>query len=198
MTRSATAASTTTGRNGIGKGLVIGAVAGIVASVFMGMYAMVASYLKDTGFFTPLHHIASLFAPPEAMMESMMGAMEQGDTFVLSAGTAVLGLLIHMMVGAIYGAVFGAAVALVPQLSRAIVTGLGVVWGGVVFLVSAFIGLPLAAAIVGVGDLPDGNPIADMAQMAGWGVFLTEHLLFGLVLGVVVAFGMARGAAARR
>ena len=180
------------------RGAAYGAGAGVVASIAMGMYAMVASYLKDTGFFTPLHHIATLFAEPTAMMESMMAAMEKGDNFVITGGVAFLGLVIHMMTGAMYGAILGLAVAKL-RLGVAIMALVGLVYGALVFVVSAFVGLPLAASIFGVDDLAEGpmagmNSIADMAEMAGWGIFFSEHLLFGLVTGLLIAAGLRKRA----
>jgi hypothetical protein len=187
-----------TTRSSLMRGAAYGASAGVIASVAMGIYAMVASYLKDTGFFTPLHHIASLFAAPDAMMESMMGAMEKGDGFVITAGVAFLGLMIHMITGAIYGAILGIAAARL-NLGVAVLAGVGLVYGALVFVVSAFVGLPLAAAIFGVDDLKMGemagkNPIGDMAEMAGWGVFFTEHLVFGLVAALLIAGGLRKRA----
>lgn len=180
------------------RGAAYGAGAGVIASIAMGIYAMVASYLKDTGFFTPLHHIATLFAEPTAMMQSMMAAMEQGDAFAITGGVAFLGLVIHMMTGAMYGALLGLAVAN-RRLRAGVLALVGVVYGAIVFVASAFVGLPLAASIFGVNDLGEGamagtNPIADMAEMAGWGVFFTEHLLFGLVAGLLVAAGLHKRA----
>lgn len=180
------------------RGAAYGAGAGVVASIAMGVYAMVASYLKDTGFFTPLHHIATLFAEPTAMMASMMAAMEQGDHFAITPGVAFLGLVIHMMTGAMYGVILGVAVATL-RLGAGILALVGLVFGAIVFVASAFVGLPLAASIFGVDDLGEGpmagmNSIADMAEMAGWGVFFTEHLLFGLVTGLLIAAGLRKRA----
>lgn len=157
----------------------LGAGAGAIASVAMGMYAMVASLLKDTGFFTPLHHIASLWAPGAAMMESMEAGMA-GSSFEITAGIALLGAAIHMMTGAMYGALFGLIVSRL-DLNLAVLAGAGLVYGAVVFAFSAFVGLPLAAAIFDSGD-----PITNMAEMAGWGTFFVEHLLFGLVTGALL------------
>lgn len=191
---STTTESTTAPRTALVRGAAYGAGAGVVASIAMGMYAMVASYLKDTGFFTPLHHIATLFAEPTAMMESMMAAMESGDNFVITGGVAFLGLVIHMMTGAMYGAILGVVVAKL-RLGAGILALVGLVYGALVFVASAFVGLPLAASIFGVDDLGEGpmagmNSIADMAEMAGWGVFFTEHLVFGLVAGLLIAAGL--------
>jgi len=187
-----------TARTSLVRGAAYGAGAGVIAAVAMGMYAMVASYLKDTGFFTPLHHIASLLAQPTAMMESMMAAMEKGDDFAITGGVALLGAVIHMMTGAMYGAILGATVARL-RLGVAALAGIGLVYGALVFAISAFIGLPLAAAIFGVDDIAAGpmagmNPIADMAEMAGRGVFFTEHLLFGVVAAVLIATGLRKRA----
>jgi hypothetical protein len=189
----------TKGSSRLGQAIAWGAGAGVVASIFMGVYAMVASLIKDTGFFTPLHHIATLFAKPADMMASMMAGMSGESSWELSAGTAILGLIIHMVTGAVYGAIFGAIVSQLKNLGAAVIAVAGLVYGGVVFVVSAFIGLPLAAAVFGVGDLAEGdmagmNPIADMAEMAGWGTFVAEHLVFGLVLGLLLAARSSREA----
>lgn len=173
-----------TPRTGLMRGAALGAGAGAIASAPMGLYAMGASYLKDTGFFTPLHHIASVVAAPEPMMESMTAGME-GNAFVVTAGTALLGLVIHMMTGAVYGAILGAVLGAVAgrlRLGTTQAIGIGLVFGALVFAFSAFVGLPLAAAVTGAGE-----PIADMASMAGWWTFLIEHLLFGVVAAVLVA-----------
>ncbi|GAB3166393.1 hypothetical protein GCM10027059_25380 [Myceligenerans halotolerans] len=177
-------------RVGLGRAAVTGAVAGLLASVVMGMYAMIAMWAGGTGFFTPLHHIATLFASPDAMTGSMEGAMA-GDAFVISGGVAVLGLVIHMVTGAVYGAIFGLLVARLRPATL-LFGGLGLVWGAVVLVVSAFVALPVVAALLGVGDTEMGNPIADMATMAGWGTFTIEHLVYGLVLGLLTAAGLRR------
>jgi hypothetical protein len=53
-----------------------GALVGIVAALVMGLFAMIASATyHDTGFFTPLHHIASAVGSPDAMMRSMEAGM---------------------------------------------------------------------------------------------------------------------------
>lgn len=175
----------------LGVGLLYGAGAGAVASIAMGIYAMVASLMKDTGFFTPLHHIASVLVDPADMMRSMDRAMTGADSFEISVGTALLGLLIHVVTGAAYGALFGLIVARL-DLGAAVLAVAGLVWGGVVFVVSSFVGLPLAAEVFGVEDGPMGNPIADMPEMAGWGTFVIEHLLYGLVVGLAFALAASR------
>ncbi|MDQ4055118.1 MAG: hypothetical protein M3237_20815 [Actinomycetota bacterium] len=164
----------------LGRALVIGAIAGVVASVAMAIYAMLAAYTKDTGFFTPLYHIASLWASQDTMMASMQDGMG-GKDFHFEFGPALLGAVIHMVTGAMYGVIFALAVARLP-LARALLVLAGVLWGALVFVISAFIGLPVAAAVFDSGD-----QITDMAEMAGWGTFFIEHLIYGLVLGVLLA-----------
>ena len=180
--------TTATTSRSLGRAVLVGAVAGVIASLVMAMYAMGASWAKDTGFFTPLYHIASLWADQDDMMKSMMGNKEDGDAFTFVFDTALLGAVIHLVTGAIYGAIFGLAVAKLP-LGAALIAGLGIVYGAIVFAVSAWIGLPLAATVFDAGD-----PIKNMPEMAGWGTFVIEHLLYGLVLGLLVAVTSSRTA----
>ncbi|NNH70577.1 hypothetical protein HLB23_12010 [Nocardia uniformis] len=147
----------------------------------MAMYAMIAAATyQDTGFFTPLYHIAATFIEPEAMMTSMMKAGE-GSTFYFSLGPAAVGAIVHMMVGAGYGMMFG-IVAVLARLRGVMLIGSGIIWGAIVFALSAWIGLPLAASLFGGGD-----PIRDMASMVGYPTFLVEHLLYGAALGLLLA-----------
>ena len=174
------------------RAVLIGAGAGVIASVVMAMYAMLAAYAKDTGFFTPMYHIASLLTGDKDMMKSMMADQQGGDAFTFVVGPAVLGAVIHMMTGAMYGAMYGAIFGVIAsrlRLGFPALTGIGVVYGFVVFVVSAYIALPIAAAIFDSGD-----PIKNMAAMAGWGTFIVEHLLYGLVLGLLVAVARSKPA----
>ncbi|WP_252980107.1 hypothetical protein [Mycobacterium riyadhense] len=143
------AAAKVTARD-LGRAAGWGAGAGLVASVVMAMYAMfAAATYQHTGFFTPLYHIASTVIEPDTMMTSMLQATA-GHSFTFASGPAALGALIHMMVGAIYGAVFGVLI----RLARAhglIVPIAGLVWGVIVLAVSSCIGLPIAAAVLGAG-----------------------------------------------
>jgi len=168
--------------------IAYGAAAGVVASLAMAAFAMVAAWQKGTGFFTPLHHIASLVASEDSMMASMTDAMA-GHDFHVVLGTALLGATTHMMTGALYGAVFG-VIASRLGLSPGVLVAAGVLYGAIVFATSAFVGLPLVAAVLGSGD-----SIRNMAELAGWGTFVTEHLIFGAVVGILSGM-TARGRAA--
>ncbi len=168
--------------------MLVGAAAGVAASIAMAMYAMGAAWWMDAGFFTPLYHIASLLIPGDPMMSSMQDAMS-GSAFHVELGPAVLGAAIHMMTGAMYGAVFGLIVFRL-RLGIAATTGVSLGYGFLVFVVSSYIALPIAAAVFDSGD-----PIRNMAQMAGWGTFIIEHLLYGVVLGFLVALARPSGPA---
>lgn len=159
------------------RSLVGGAVAGMLAAVAMAMFAMVASVTyQHHGFFTPLLHMSALLGSPKAMMTSVHRAMA-GQRFWLTPGAALTGALIHMMTGAGFGIVFGVIVRSVP---RRLWVPIGVLYGLAVFVVSAFVGLPIAATVTGSGSV-----ISEMARIVGRGTFAAEHVLFGLTLAAV-------------
>lgn len=165
-----------------------GAVAGLAASMVMAIYAMVAAATyQHAGFFTPMYHIAATFIAPDTMMTSMMRAGE-GSNFYFSFGPAVLGAIIHMMVGAMYGAIF-AVLAGAARLHGLTLIASGIVWGAIVFALSTWISLPLAATLFGGGD-----PISDMADKVGYPTFLAEHLLYGAALGMLMLLATRRTA----
>jgi hypothetical protein len=150
----------------------------VIAALVMAMFAMIASATyHGTGFFTPLHHIASALIAPDAMMRSMEAGMH-GDTFAISAGPALLGLVVHLATGAFWGAVFGLLVS--TGWLRGVGGFLaGVVYGLAVMVVMAFVALPLIASVFGGGE-----PVSDMPKLAGWGTFTIEHAIYGAVLGL--------------
>jgi uncharacterized membrane protein YagU involved in acid resistance len=166
-------------RAGLGAAIGTGVLWGVVAAAVMAMYAMIAglTYL-NSGFFTPMYHIASTVIAPEPMMTSMQKAMEGETNFYFTFGPAAVGMMIHFATGIAYGVLF-ALIARAVRLSGAVAVGAGIVYGAGVLLFSSFIGLPIAAAV-----LDGGDPIADMPQMVGWTTFTIEHLMFGAILGV--------------
>jgi hypothetical protein len=155
-----------------------GALLGAVAAIAMGTFAMIAAATyQGTGFFTPLYHIASSVLDPSTMMRSMEAAA-RGDAFLFSAGPAVVGLGLHLITGAFWGAIFGLIVA-TGRLRGIVGLIAGIVYGLVVMLIMALVGLPLVAAIFGGGE-----PISEMPRLAGWGTFAIEHAIYGAVLGL--------------
>lgn len=156
----------------------VGALLGIAAALVMGLFAMIASATyHDTGFFTPLHHIASALMEPSAMMRSMEAGMA-GDTFAISPGPALLGLGLHLVTGAFWGTIFGLIVS-TGWLRGVMGFLVAIVYGLAVMLAMAFLALPVIAAIFGGGE-----PISDMPRLAGWGTFTIEHGIYGAVLGL--------------
>lgn len=180
-------------RSDIGTAVRAGALWGLVAAAVMAMYAMIAgaTYL-DSGFFTPLYHIASSVIEPDAMMISMQNAMEGQTNFHFAFGPAVMGMTIHLLTGAIYGVLFALA-ARALRLSGGAAVAAGAAFGIGVLLFSSFVGLPVAAALFDGGD-----PIADMPKMVGWTTFTIEHVIFGIVLGAGWFLFTRRGVPADR
>lgn len=152
----------------------------------MAMYAMIASAsYQHHGFFTPLYHIASTFTSTSALMASTQHAM-MGSAFYFTLGPAILGAVIHMMVGAFYGAILALLVSL-RRVSAAVMVMAGAVWGAVAFALSTWVLLPIIASVFSSGD-----QITHMGSMVGYGTFLVEHLLFGMTAGVLLALRGAR------
>lgn len=161
--------------------MALGAVGGMIAAVVMAMYAMVAAATyQHTGFFTPMYHIAAALTSPGTMMASAKEA-SQGHLFDLSVGPALLGLVVHMMVGAAYGIVFALLARLLSLHRAATVLG-GAVFGLLAMAISSVALLPATASLLGGGE-----PISDMPTIVGWPTFSIEHVLFGLTLGIVLA-----------
>jgi len=161
----------------MGRLVGLGAGAGVVASLVMAMYAMIAALTyQGVGFFTPLYHIGSLVISPDHMMTSMQQA-DAGNAFAFYAGPALVGAAIHMMTGAAFGIMF-AAIASATHLRGIAVIVAGALWGVVVYLSSAFVVLALAATIFGSGD-----QIKNMSSLVGQGTFLAEHVIYGVALG---------------
>jgi hypothetical protein len=155
--------------------LTIGAVGGAAGALVMVVFAMIAAATyQHTGFFTPLYHIASPIIGTDTMMRSM------GTTY-FTAGPALLGLAVHLMVGIVFGALFGFVASRVGVRGVAAVP-IGIVYGLVVMLFMANVGLPITAAVLRGGDM-----VSDMASLVGWGTFTAEHAIYGLILGAIWA-----------
>ena len=169
-TSAATASSSA--RQGLVSTAVGGALLGVAASMVMAAYAMIASATyQHHGFFTPLYHIASTIISPSTLMTSMQNGAS-GSTFYFAFGPALLDAVIHMMMGAMYGALFAVIVSRIRVRAMMLVPA-GAAWGVVVFAVSSFILLPLTATVLGSGD-----QITQMAKLAGYGNVLRRAPAF--------------------
>lgn len=181
--KQATANRNTVGQNagtpaGLARTTVTGMVAGMIAAMGMAMYAMIASITyHHVGFFTPLYHIASTFISPAAFMTSMQQAMV-GHNFTFIAGPALVGMIVHLAVGAGAGAVFAVIVGLLRQCVAGVALMVAsMAYGLIVLGVNAVVGLPVAASV-----FDGGTRISTMPNMVGWWTFAVEHLIFGMVL----------------
>lgn len=164
--------------------LLIGALAGVAASMVMAMFAMIASVTyQHHGFFTPLFHISALVGSPASMMTSVQQAMT-GHSFWFTPGAGLVGVAIHMMTGAMFGVVFALIACRTP---RRVLVPVGALYGLGVFAFSSIIGLPAAAATTGSGDV-----ISHMASTVGWATFAIEHVMFGIALGVIASVMASR------
>ena len=185
-----TVTRTTRKRPPVSRIVGIGAVAGLIAAIVMAMYAMIAAATyQGTGLFTPMYHIASLVTGPTHMMTSVEQAMA-GQPPYFAPGPAAVGMAIHLAVGLGFGALFG-AIAGASGLRPAVTVLAGAVYGLVVLALNGFVLLPVAAAAFGAGE-----PIREMPSMAGWGTFILEHAIYGVVLGLGVALLTGRERAA--
>jgi hypothetical protein len=179
---------------GLVRTALTGMVAGMVGAMGMAMYAMIASVTyHHVGFFTPLYHIASTFISPTALMASMQQAMA-GHNFSFTAGPALVGMIVHLVIGAGAGAVFAVIVGLLrARLAGAALVVAGMVYGLVVLAFNAVIGLPVAAHLFG-----GGTRISTMPSMVGWWTFAIEHLIFGMVLAAALLVGTRTATAGDR
>jgi uncharacterized membrane protein YagU involved in acid resistance len=151
----------------LGRTLVAGAVAGMIAGAVMAMYAMMASAtFLHQGFFTPMYGIASPLVGPDAMKTSM------GEGLFFAPGPALVGLVAHMMSSAVFGMIF-ALIARAVQLRGAGAVAAAVVYGLLIMGVMSVVVLPL----LGLGAMPG---------TIGLPSFPMEHVLYGLALGLWV------------
>lgn len=144
------------GTPGRGRALAGGVVAGIAGGIVISL-VMVTTALATAQDVWPV--LKGAGAP-------VLGDRATAPGF--DAIAVVLGVAIHFAVSIAWGVVFA---ALFFGLSRGTTLVAGAVWGVVVWLVMAFVVLPL----IGLGELGRGGPIA---------VAVLEHVLFGFAVGL--------------
>lgn len=126
--------------------------AGILAALVMGLFLMIVFAARGQGFWSPVVLIGAVFLGEDAL--------------VWQFWSGVLGMGIHLVLGAIFGVLFAAMVRGVRAYAVRVAAGLA--YGAVLFLVMTYLVLPWA------------NPYLALAIEPGW--FFLAHLLFGLVL----------------
>jgi hypothetical protein len=153
-----------------------GVFAGLVASVVMAVFAMVASATyQGRGLFTPLYHAAFIIdGQTLGMAIAKAGA---GEPFYFFRETFIFGMIVQVMVGGALGAMFAvAAKGLRLHGTRALLGGL--VYGLLAMVVMSLLVLPWAANLFGAGE-----PISRMGAEVGWPTFAAQFAIFGLALG---------------
>lgn len=142
----------------IGRLIGMAALAGAIGALVRGLYYMLIGAIYGVGAFS---------------VPNLAGAMVTGErTRAFDASTSISGLLLHLGTGALWGIVFGLAIAyLVPRAfasrNRALVTGL--VFGVVAYVVDLVIG-------------PAINPLtAQIHTLLGTLHAFIGHLIFGVV-----------------
>jgi hypothetical protein len=165
--------------------------AGMAAAGAMALFAMVACAVRGLGLYTPLYLVTAVVEP--GPLETARQEAAAGWRFFLELGPGLAGLAVHLGIGAGYGAVFVLlARALRLRGPAALLAGTG--YGLAVMALMALVVLPWAA-----GWTAGGQVIADAPDLLGWPVFVVEHLLYGLVLGIWTAVaGRDRAYAANR
>ena len=153
-----------------------GIFAGFGASTVMGLFAMAASAsYAGRGFFTPAYHVAFTI-DPNTLVQSLQKA-DAGERFFFAQESFIFGMAGHIMVGAVFGALFAVlAMRLHLRDRRALVGGL--IYGLAVMVVMSALVLPIAARMSGAGQ-----PISRMGGDIGWPTWIALHAIYGLALG---------------
>lgn len=152
---------------------------GVLASIPMGLVAMVASgTYQGRGFYTPAYHVAFTI-DPNTMGLSLERA-GAGERFFFSHEAFMFGLALHVIVAGIFGAVFAVAALKLRLAGTQALLG-GLVYGLTVMVLMSALVLPLAGAASGAGD-----PISLMGGEIGWPTFTALHAIFGLAMGAWV------------
>ena len=154
-----------------------GVFAGMVASVALGLFTMVASATyQGRGFFTPMYHAA--FIIDGQTLGVAIHKAASGEPFYFARETFVFGMIVHVMVGGVLGAVF-ALVAKRFRLHGARAIAGGLLYGIVAMVFMSLVVLPQAATLFAAGE-----PISRMGHEIGWLTFVAQFAVFGLVLGL--------------
>jgi hypothetical protein len=144
----------------IAEAATAGAVAGIVGGVLMITWLMSHSGAVGAGFWLPLRLVGATAFGIDALL---------GGVLVLAVG-----LFLHMVVSAAWGALFG----LVEPRQVTLGTGiaLGMLWGMAVLIVMTYLVLPFVNPIM----------VERVALMVGG--WIAGHLIYGACLGLTAVF----------
>ncbi len=130
---------------------------------------------EGRGFFTPAYHV-SFVIDPLTMGMSLQKA-GGGERFFFSQESFIFGVVAHLMVGAVFGAVF-ALLARRLRLRDTPAIWAGLIYGLAVMVLMSAVVLPVAANMSGAG-----HSISRMGAEIGWPTWAALHAIFGLALG---------------
>lgn len=145
--------------------LLHGVIGGIIAGIVFAMFEMVVAMMMGDSFFAPLRMIGSMVLGTEALM----------PTYPLLTA-AMVGLIVHMILSAIYGAIFVYLLAYTDQLVGS--TGLLLLYGSLFGLALWIVNFLIIAPFVW--------PQFTMVDQF-WMGFVAHTFFFGTVLGGYVA-----------
>ena len=148
---------------------------GMAAAAAAALFSMIAA-AADLGVYGRLYLVTAIVEP--GPLEVSMAQAEGGTRTFLEVGGAAAGLAVHLAIGAGFGTVF-ALLARGLHLRGPAALAAGAVYGLAVMALMGLLVLPVAA-----GETAGGQLIADAPRLLGWPVFVVEHLLYGLVLGL--------------
>jgi hypothetical protein len=146
----------------------------------MGLFLCVASATwGHAGFFSPFYRIAGIL--DRAAYDISVQEAATGSRFWLEPQTALPGACVHLGLAGLFGMLFVWLSGEGRGARPAALVAAGAAWG----LVVAALMVPVLAAVGwGVGG---GALIAEAPSRLGWATYAAMHLVYGLVLGAMVA-----------
>jgi hypothetical protein len=151
------------GRVPVGRWVVVGLVGGIIAGLVFAMFEMITAAIMGPSFWAPLRMIGAIGLG--------QGALEPSTSLAVAAPA---GLVIHMILSAIYGAAFGLLAALVGPIrsSRFVLAIAGTAFGLALWVFNFYVVAPIAFPWFGMA-----NPVVQ---------FVAHAFFFGTVLGAIL------------
>ena len=159
--------------------LAPGILAGMVAALAMGLFTMTAAVTwQHRAASAPLRDVAAIADPRFAETPAQRAA--SSEPFDAPREPQVFAGALHLLLGGLFGAVFG-LLARAARLRGLAAVAAGLLFGLAVMVFSAALLLPATAAVSGTGTAISGLP-----GRLGWPTFAAAHAVFGLVLGLWV------------
>jgi hypothetical protein len=136
--------------------VVVGVIGGLIGGVLMAIFSMSMSVMRGPGMWMPVKLIGGFVLGPSAINE-----VEAFDFTPIASG-----LLIHMVVSAVLGGLFGALASKLPDVTVALY---GVVYALAIWFVALFFVLPIVDPLL----VNNTNPV----------LFAVSHIIYGVSVG---------------